>query len=121
MNETADPAIAATIDSAALYKEETYTDRKVGTITKLIPVNAEGEVDGSRSDVYLGATQIMTPAGALPINFEIEADSLADAAEQFGVLAKQSMDETIKELQELQRKQASSIVVPGEGSGIQIP
>ena len=117
MNESTDPQI----DVAALYKEETYTDRRVGTITKLTPVDGNGEPDSSRSDLYLGSTQIMTPAGALPINFEIEANSLAEAAEKFGALAKQSMDETIKELQELQRKQASSIVVPGEGSGIQVP
>ena len=110
-------------DSAGVYREETYTDRKVGTITKLVPVTAEGEQDSSRETIFLGATQIMTPAGALPINFEIEATNLEDAAEKFGELAKQQMEATIAELQKLQREQASSIVVPGQGggSGIQIP
>jgi len=117
MSTAADP----TINMKSLYREETYTDREVGTITRLVPVDSEGGLDSIRPDIYIGATQIMTPAGALPINFEIEAESLADAAEKFGLLAKQQMEETVKELQELQRKQASSIVVPGEGSGIQLP
>ncbi len=117
MNNTAIP----TMNIASLYREETYTDREVGTITRLLPVDATGALDETRADIYMGATQIMTPAGALPINFEIEAESLAEAAEKFGELAKNQMDETIKELQELQRQQASSIVVPGEGSGIQLP
>lgn len=120
MNEQADPQL----DVANLYREETYTDRKVGTITKLVPVDGSGADDGSREPSYLGSTQIMTPAGALPINFEIEAASLAEATEKFGELAKEGIENTIKELQELQRKQASSIVVPGQGQGgggIQIP
>lgn len=119
MNDAVEPGM----DSSGLYQEETFTDRKVGTITKLSPVTPEGERDDAREDIYLGATQIMTPAGALPINFEIEAASLKEASDKFGELAKNQMDETIKELQELQRQQASSIVVPGQGqgSGIQIP
>ena len=111
------------LDSDALYKEETYTDRKIGSITKLIPVTKDGNEDAERETIYLGSTQMMTPAGALPINFEIQADSVGEAAKQFGDLAKQQMEQTIAELQKLQREQASSIVVPGQGggSGIQLP
>lgn len=117
MSENTDPQL----NVSELYREETYTDRQVGTITKLVPVDSNGDLDGARSDCYLGSTQIMTPAGALPINFEIEASSLSEATEKFGVLAKEGIENTIKELQEMQRKQASSIVVPGQGSGIQVP
>ena len=110
-------------DSASLYREEAFTDRKVGTITKLVPVTPDGSDDATRETIYLGATQIMTPAGALPINFDIEADGLADAVQKFSTLAKEHMEKTIAELQRLQREQASSIVVPGQGSGsgIQMP
>lgn len=118
MNDMADPQM----DAAGLYKEETYTDRKVGSITKLVPVDGLGELDSSRESFFLGSTQVMTPAGALPLNFEIEAASLGEAAEKFSALAKVSMEETLKELQELQREKASSIVVPGQGgAGIQLP
>lgn len=117
MSEETSPEMSA----SSLYREETYTDRKMGTITKLVPVDAQGQDDASRAVLFLGATQVMTPAGALPLNFEIEAESLEQAVEQFGSLAKISMEETFEELQQLQRDQASSIVVPGQGAGIQIP
>ena len=34
----------ATMDSAQIYREETFTDRKVGTIRRLTPVTAAGVV-----------------------------------------------------------------------------
>ena len=37
--------------------------------------------------LYIGETQVLTPAGALPIGFEIPAGSLEEAAEKFGQLA----------------------------------
>jgi hypothetical protein len=55
---------------------------------------------------------VLTPAGALPIAFEIGAGSLEDAAEKFGSLAKEAIERTVKELQDLRRQAASSIVVP---------
>ncbi len=101
-----------------LYREEVYTDRKVGTIRLLIPVTPEGADDNSRDVIYSGQTQIMTPAGALPISFEIDASNIGDAATQFGDAAKKGIEQTMKELEEMRREQASSIVVPGAGGGM---
>jgi hypothetical protein len=76
---------------------------------------------------YVGETQILTPAGSIPIAFEIEASSLGEAAEKFGDLAKEAIDRTVRELQELRRQASSSIVVPqgplggGGGGKIQLP
>lgn len=111
------------VDPAALYLEEVFTDRRVGTIRRLTPVNKEGVRDTARAVLYVGETQVLTPAGALPIGFEIGAGSLEEAAEKFGGLAREAIERTVKELQELRRQAASSIVVPGQpGSGkIQIP
>jgi len=111
------------IDPAALYLEEVFTDRRVGTIRRLTPVKKDGERDTARAVLYMGETQVLTPAGALPIGFEIGAGSLEEAAEKFGGLAKEAIERTVRELQELRRQAASSIVVPGQpGSGkIQIP
>ncbi len=67
------------MDSSNLYKEETITDRKVGTIRTLIPVKSDGSADDSREVEFVGETQIMTPMGALPINFQIEAKTLDEA------------------------------------------
>ena len=111
------------IDPAALYLEEIFTDRRVGTIRRLTPVGKDGERDQARAVLYIGETQVLTPAGALPIGFEIGAGSLEEAAEKFGQLAREAIERTVKELQELRRQAASSIVVPGApGPGkIQIP
>ena len=111
------------IDAQSLVKEEVYTDQKVGSIRVLIPVKLNGENDESRETTYFGQTQVMTQAGPLPLNFEIEADNLEKAFENFGEAAKEGMEKTMKEIQEYQREQASKIVVPGqEASGkIQIP
>jgi len=119
------------IDSKALYLEEVFTDRRIGTIRRLTPVSGDGERDTARAVLYIGETQVMTPAGALPIGFEIGAGSLEEAADKFGQLAKDAIERTVKELQELRRQAASSIVIPqggmppaggmGGGGKIQMP
>src|SRR4051812_38172038 len=118
------------VDSKALYMEEVFTDRRIGTIRRLTPVKGDGERDTARAVLYVGETQVLTPAGALPIGFEIGAGSLEEAAEKFGQLAREAIERTVKELQDLRRQAASSIVVPqgpvpgmgGAGGGkIQIP
>ena len=119
------------IDPASLYLEEIFTDRRVGTIRRLTPVGKDGQRDQARAVLYVGETQVLTPAGALPIGFEIGAGSLEEAAEKFGGLAKEAIERTVKELQELRRQASSSIVVPqgpvpgvgcmGGGGKIQLP
>jgi hypothetical protein len=119
------------VDPKALYLEEVFTDRRVGTIRRLTPVTKDGVRDAARPVLYVGETQVLTPAGALPIAFEIGAGSLEEAAEKFGQLAKEAIERTVKELQELRRQAASSIVIPqggmppmpgvGGGGKIQMP
>jgi hypothetical protein len=100
------------VDPKQLYLEEIFTDRRVGTIRRLTPVTKDGVRDPGRAVLYIGETQVLTPAGALPIAFEIGAGSLEEAAEKFGQLAKEAIERTVKELQEMRRQAASSIVVP---------
>ena len=103
------------VDPAALYQEEVFTDRRVGTIRRLTPVKKDGSRDSARAVLYVGETQVLTPAGALPIGFEISAGSLEEAAEKFGSLAREAIERTVKELQELRRQAQSSIVIPQGG------
>lgn len=105
----------ARMDPAHLYQEEIFTDRSVGTIQRLTPVTRDGGPDMTRAIIYLGQTQILTPMGTLPINFEIEAKSLKEAAEKFGDGARIAIEQTMKRLEELRREAASSIVIPGAG------
>jgi hypothetical protein len=109
-----------TMDPASLYREDVYTDRKLGTIRHLVPVTAEGSTDPSRSTLFVGQAQIVTPGGLLPLNFEIEATSLADAVQQFGPAAKLAIEDTVRELQELRRQAASSLVIPEPGAAASI-
>jgi hypothetical protein len=103
------------IDPAALYLEEVFTDRRVGTIRRMTPVKGDGARDPAREITYVGETQVMSTVGALPIVFEIEATSLEDAAVKFGPLAKEAIERTVRELQDLRRQAASSIVIPQGG------
>ncbi len=102
-----------TMDSTRLYREDLFTDQTVGTIRRLTPVNDNGADDPGRAVLYSGQAQMMTPAGPLPLNFEIPANSLAEACARFADEAQKAMEQTIEELKELRRQQASSIVLPG--------
>jgi hypothetical protein len=110
-DEISDADIA--MDSKGLYREETFTDRRVGTLQRLTPVLPSGADDTTRTVLYVGQTQVLTPAGALPLSFEVAAASLDDAVAQFGEQAKQALERTMRRLEELRREQASSIIVPG--------
>jgi len=104
------------MDTNDLYREDTFSDRRVGTIRVMTPVRPDGSPDPARAAVYVGQAQIMTPAGVLPLSFEIEARTLAEACAGFSDGAKVAFDETMKELQEMRRQQASSIVIPEAGT-----
>lgn len=110
-----DPNIAdLQMDPASLYREDVFTDRRMGVIRVLTPVTADGSFDGSRKVLYSGEAQILTPAGALPISFDIEASSLAEAIAGFAAAAQEGVERTVRQLQELRREAASSIVIPDQ-------
>ena len=104
-----------TMDAAEVYREDVYTDRKVGTIRALTPVKSDGSPDAGRPPVYVGEAQILTPMGAIPVTFDIEAASLDEAIRKYAAAAKEGVERTVKEIQEMRRQAASSIVVPQSG------
>lgn len=103
------------MDSAALYLEEMFTDRKVGAIRRLTPVTPDGAPDATRPVLYVGQAEIMTNMGPVPINFEIEGNSLGDAAAGFAAAAAAAVERTVQQIQEMRRQQASQLVVPSGG------
>lgn len=105
------------MDATSLYREEIYTDRRIGTIRAMVPVTAKGGADSARDTLYIGEAQIMTQMGPLPVTFEIEADSLDAAVEGYAGAAKLAVERTVNELQDLRRQSASSLVLPGQGGG----
>ncbi|MFV8835561.1 hypothetical protein [Aquisalimonas sp.] len=106
------------LDTSALVQEETFTDGRVGAIRRMTPVNTDGSRDESRPVTYNGQSQVMTQGGALPLSFDIEADSLEDAIAKFPDAANQALEDMIRRIEEMQREQATSIVTPGQGGGM---
>lgn len=107
----------ARLDPNALYREEMFTDRKVGAIRRLTPVKADGAPDPARPVLFLGQAQLLTAVGALPLSFEIPATTLEDALAKFPEATKGAIERTMRELQEMRRQAASSIVIPETGGG----
>lgn len=106
------------LDSTQLYREETFTDRKAGTLRRLTPVKADGSDDPSRDVLFSGQTQLLTPMGVLPLAFELDATTIDDACAKFPEAVKIAIEQAIEEAREMRREQASRIVVPEAGGGM---
>jgi hypothetical protein len=104
------------LDPAGLYREEIFTDRRAGTIRRLTPVTVDGATDPKRPVLYSGQTQLLTPAGVLPLGFEIEAGSLEEALAKFPDGVNAALEQAIDEAREMRREAASRIVVPEVGA-----
>lgn len=105
------------MNPAELYREETYTDQKMGTIRKLVPVCADGSDDPERAVQFVGSAQVMTPMGAVPLTFALDGTTVGEAAADFAGKAQLAVEQTAKEIEQMRRDQASQIVVPGQGGG----
>ena len=102
-------------DADSLYREDLYSDRKVGSIRQLTPVRPDGTPDPKRAVEFVGQISVLTPMGTLPITFELDGPTLALAMAQFGEAAKAAMEDAMRELQQMRREAASSIIVPETG------
>src|SRR5487761_1961548 len=106
----------AVMDGTSLYREEIYTDRKIGTLRVLTPVKSDGSPDPARPPLFQGEAQLMTNMGPLPISFDIDARTLAEAVEGYGEATKVGIERAMRELQEMRRQASSSIVLPPAGA-----
>jgi hypothetical protein len=101
------------VDTKNLYREETFTDLKVGTIKRLTPVQTDGNQDMSRRVVFIGQTQLMSQMGPLPVQARLEASNIEEAVEKFPAAIKDAVEQLMAEAREMQRQEMSRIVVPG--------
>ena len=106
------------IDPTGLYREDVFTDRRAGSIRRLTPVTIDGAPDTTRPVLFSGQTQLLTPAGVLPLGFEIEAKTLEEALQKFPEGVKAALEQAIDEARELRREAASRILVPEVGGGV---
>jgi len=105
------------VDKTNLYREEGYTDLKVASIRKLIPINPDGSEDKGRTPIFIGNTQLMSPEGPLPLQAMIPANNFEEAMEAFPAAMKKAMDEMVENIRKVQQQQKkeddSRIIVPG--------
>jgi hypothetical protein len=106
-----------TVDQHNLYREEAFTDLKVASIRRLVPVYPDGSQDKSRTPVFIGSTQLMSPEGPLPLQAALPANNLQEAYEAFPAAMRKAMEEMITQLEKMsreeQKKEDSRIIVPG--------
>ena len=107
-NETLD----LTVDIDNLYREENFTDLKVASIQRLIPVHSDGSEDKSRGAIFLGTTQLMAPEGLIPIQARLMANNLKEATEVFPGAMQAAVEEMIVEAQKIRQKEESRIIMP---------
>ena len=101
------------LDETNLYREEVFTDLRVGSLKQLTPVTKDGNRDLTRPMVYVGETQLMSQVGPLPVQARIEAENLEAAIARFPAAIQTAVEAMIDEVKEHQRKEMSRIVVPG--------
>jgi hypothetical protein len=97
-----------------LYREESFTDFKVGAIRKLTPVKKDGSEDASRNPVFMGQTQLMSPEGPIPVSCLIEGTSLEEVIEKFPGAIQEEIDKIIAMAQKSKQKDDSRIIMPGQ-------
>jgi len=100
-------------DSSNLYLEEVITDLRVGTIRRLTPLDADGNRDLGRPMMFFAQAQIMSQMGPLPVSGKIEATTLKEAVENYPQAVQTGIEALMEEAREMQRQEASKIVMPG--------
>jgi hypothetical protein len=98
-----------------LYQEESFTDLTYATIRRLTPVKIDGTPDESREVIFTGIAQLMSPNGPVPVQCHIEGvKNLSEAAAKLPGAIEQTVQAMIAEAKEMERKEASRIVIPGQ-------
>ncbi|MEZ4216596.1 MAG: hypothetical protein R3E88_08970 [Myxococcota bacterium] len=100
------------VDRDNLYREDVVTDLRAATIRRLVPIRADGSDDPSRETLFLAETQLLTQAGLLPVQARLESTTLAAALDEFPNAIQKAVDRMVEEAREMQRREASRIVVP---------
>jgi hypothetical protein len=101
------------VDRTNLYREENFTDLKIGSIRRLTPVKPDGSADKTRKTLFVGHTNLITPNGPLPIQNVIQAKELQQAIKKFPEAIQSAMERLVEEAKKNKQKEESRIIVPG--------
>ena len=108
------------VDANNLYREEVYTDLQVATIRCMQPIQSDGSPDLSRKVLYSAQTTLMSQAGPVPVQAPLDVATLEEAIARFPEAINAAVERLIEEAREIQRQEASRIVVPGQQGGPKI-
>ncbi|AOY58588.1 MULTISPECIES: hypothetical protein [Desulfococcus] len=122
MSTTEAHGIDFTVDTRNLYREEAITDFKVASIRRLVPIHADGTEDPSRSPIFIGHTELMSPEGPVPLQARLEADTFKQAMDVFPDAMNQALADMVEHVKQMQREQMNEkrenrIIVPGFSDG----
>ena len=120
MAEDQTNSIEFKVDKGNLYREESFTDLKVGAIRRLTPVTPDGSADKTRNPIFVGHSSIMSPNGPLPIQNVIKAKELQQAIKKFPEAMQEALERLIEEVKKMQENEPSPIqqnesriIIPG--------
>jgi hypothetical protein len=118
-----DHGIDFTVDTGNLYREEAITDVKVASIRRLTPIKMDGSEDPSRTPIFIGQTELMSPEGPVPLQARLEAASFDEAVAAFPDAMNRALADMVERIKEMQREQSqekadSRIIVPGYSGGM---
>jgi hypothetical protein len=114
MIEQATEQIEFKIDKQNLYKEEYFTDMKMATVRRLIPVKPDGSEDKSRNTLFVGQANLMSEAGPIPISTMISAKDLQQAFKKYPEAMLEAMERLNQEMMKYRQEQESSIIAQGQ-------
>jgi hypothetical protein len=105
------------------YKHESFTSGTDVTIEILTPVKVSGSgktsVAKGMDKMFIGKTFISVAGTPTPYTFRIiEADNLRKAIDVFESSLEKALDETRREVEELQKQKENKIVTPDSPGGI---
>jgi hypothetical protein len=102
-----------------LYREESITDLKSGSIRVLVPVKPDGSEDISREKLFIGHAQLRSPDGTMvPLQARLQAVNFEEAMERFPEVMTQALQELIEEANKKQAREGtrqqedSQIIMP---------
>jgi len=84
------------------------------------PIKVDGSPDPSRPTLYSAQTTLMSQAGPVPVQAPLDAATLDEAIQKFPQAINAAVEQLVEEARELQRQEASRIVVPGQSVGSKI-
>jgi hypothetical protein len=96
-----------------LYLEESFTDLDMASIRRLTPVKPNGLKDKARKQLFVGYLNLMSPQGPVPVQAPLPAQNLKQAMEIYPEAMKAALAALQEQIEKIQQKQDSRIIVPG--------